>query len=82
MPRVPDLTAADYADEIDELDQALIAYRLADLPNGKPKTNNGIVAECGCQLARKIRLSRSTYDLGPIYCGLCERPFTAATGEG
>jgi hypothetical protein len=79
---VPDLTAADYAAEVDELDQALIAYRLADVPNGKPKTNNGIVAECGCQPARKIRLSRSTYDLGPIYCGLCEQSFTSTTEEG
>jgi hypothetical protein len=79
---VPDLTAADYADQIDELDQALIAYRLADVPNGKPKTNNGIVAECGCEPARKIRLSRSTHDLGPIDCGICEQPFTDATEEG
>jgi len=73
---VPDLTAADYAAEIDELDQALIAYRLTDVSNGKPKTNNGIVAECSCEPARKIRLSHSTYDLGPIYCA---QSFTAAT---
>jgi hypothetical protein len=79
---VPDLTAADYATAIDVLDDALIAYRLADVPNGKPKANNGIVAECGCEPARKIRLSRSTYDLGPIDCGLCEQPFTGTTEEG
>jgi hypothetical protein len=79
---VPDLTATDYADQIDELDRALTAYRLTDVPNGKPKTNNGIVAECGCEPARKIRLSRSTYDLGPIFCGICEQPFTGTTEEG
>src|SRR6266496_563512 len=73
---VPDLTAADYTTELDVLDQTLIAYRLADIPNGKPKTNNGIVAECGCEPARKIRLSRSTYDLGPIYYSVCKQPFT------
>jgi hypothetical protein len=79
---VPDVTAADYAEQIDVLDLALIAHRLADVPNGKPKTNNGIVAECGCAPARKIRLSRSTYDLGAIYCGICEQPFIGTTEEG
>ena len=53
---VPDLTARDYAEAVDALDQALTAYRLADLHDAKPKTNNGIVAECGCDPARKIRL--------------------------
>ena len=75
---VPDLTAADYADQIDILDQALIAYRLADARDSKPKTNNDIVAECGCEPARKIRLSRTTYELGPIHCDLCDRDFVAA----
>ena len=79
---IPDLTAVDYADVVDELAAALIAYRLADVPGGKPKTNNGIVAECGCEPARKIRLSRTTYDLGPIHCGICEQPFTATTEQG
>jgi hypothetical protein len=79
---MPDLTARDYADAVDELDQAPTAYRLADLHDAKPKTNNGIVAECRCDPARKIRLSRSAYDLGLIDCGICGQPFTAATDKG
>ena len=79
---VPDLTARDYADAVDVLDQALTAYRLADLHDTKPKTNNGVVAECGCDPTRKIRLSRSTYDLGPMFCGICEQSFTSTTEEG
>ncbi len=79
---VPDMTARYYADVVDELDQALTAYRVADVHDAKPKTNNGVVAECGCDPARNIRVSRSTYDLGPIGCGVCEQPFTATTDEG
>lgn len=43
----------------------------------KPK--NGYSAECGC--GRKIRVSASTYEAGPITCGLCGEPFTAPDAE-
>src|SRR5690348_13975807 len=36
---VPDLTAADYADQVADLEEALTAYRLADVPDGKTKSN-------------------------------------------
>jgi hypothetical protein len=75
---VPDSTAADYALQLTGLAAALSAYRLADHhQTGRGGSNNGIVAECACQPARKIRLSRSTFDHGPIECGVCGAEFTS-----
>lgn len=79
---VPDLTAADYANQVAELEEALTAYRLAGMPADKTKSNNGIVATCGCEPVRKIRLSKTTYELGSIYCGICEQVFTGDVEEG
>lgn len=79
---VPDLTASDYADQVAELEEALTAYRLTDVPADKTRSNNGVVATCGCEPARKIRLSKTTYELGPIYCGICEMAFTGDVEEG
>jgi hypothetical protein len=75
---VPDATAAGYALELTGLAAALSAYRLADHhAPGRTGSNNGLVAECGCEPARKIRISRSTFDQGPIDCGLCGEAFSA-----
>ncbi|MBA8825298.1 hypothetical protein FHX42_002649 [Saccharopolyspora lacisalsi] len=41
---------------------------------GRRSNNNGVSAACEC--GRRIRLARSTYDQGPITCGLCRREFT------
>ena len=72
---VPDLTLADYVDQVAELEDALTAYRLADVPADKTKSNNGVVATCGCDPVRKIRLSKTTYEQGSVYCGICEQAF-------
>lgn len=45
----------------------------------KKKSNNGVAAVCNC--GRRIRVSRSTYEAGPILCGLCAAPFTAEDPE-
>jgi hypothetical protein len=75
---VPDATAADYAPQLATLAAALGAYRLADHHlSGRGGSNNGIVAECACEPARKIRLSRSSFEQGPIECGVCSAGFTA-----
>lgn len=67
-----------YADQVDQLAGVLVAYRRsfgrAD-DTGRPSSNNGVSAVCDC--GRKIRVSRTVYELGPIQCTLCETPFTA-----
>lgn len=50
-----------------------------DTEEDKPKSNNGISAVCGCD--RKVRVSHSTYDAGPIICGLCGTAFTDPDAE-
>jgi hypothetical protein len=41
---------------------------------GRKSNNNGVSASCGC--GRKIRVSRSTLELGSIACGICGEAFT------
>lgn len=70
-----DQAAITYADTITTLGKALNAYRHPDLFVGKQRTNNnnGITVECDCP--RKIRLSDTAFEQGPIVCGVCEMPF-------
>lgn len=71
---VPDETAADYAEVVAALDAALTLVRR---PSPKGSANGGgsstLACVCGCQ--RKVRVSRSTLQLGPITCGVCDEPF-------
>ncbi|GAA1974786.1 hypothetical protein [Amycolatopsis minnesotensis] len=39
---------------------------------------NYVAATCGCEPPRRIRAARSSLDLGPITCGLCDQPFDEA----
>jgi hypothetical protein len=48
--------------------------RLPKVTTGRKSNNNGISASCGC--GRKIRVSRSTLELGSIACGICGEAFT------
>jgi hypothetical protein len=48
--------------------------RLPRVTGGRKSNNNGISASCGC--GRKIRVSRSTLELGSIACGICGEAFT------
>ncbi|WP_327144367.1 hypothetical protein [Nocardia sp. NBC_01327] len=71
---VPDQTRELYREDLDELTFALVAYRRREpVRQSGRKSNNGLPAECGC--GRKIRVSRSTLNDGPIYCGLCANRF-------
>lgn len=78
---VPTTTASSYATEIAKLDGALVAYRIMELgaAGGRKSNNNGVSASCDC--GRKIRISRSVFDLGSISCGVCETEFVAADDE-
>jgi hypothetical protein len=68
-------TEARYAAVLDELGAAMQAYRHADEAGGKKRanSNNGLSLSCACP--RKIRVSLSTVEDGPILCGVCEAPF-------
>ena len=66
---------ADYAATITGLTQALKAFRHPEISITKQRTNNnnGITAECECP--RKIRLSDTAFQEGPIVCAACEAAF-------
>jgi hypothetical protein len=69
-----DTATVHYRASIDTLTAALHAWRHVDLPGeGNQRSNNGVSAECECP--RKIRISTSVLDVGPIWCGLCYRAF-------
>lgn len=73
---VPDTTATRYTAEVAKLETAIVAYRVAEMTSGGRKSsNNGVSAECGC--GRKIRVSKRTYEDGPIICGKCGTEFAA-----
>lgn len=80
-PTSPTATADSYRHAIDALDAAIVAYRLTDIAGaGKTKTNNGVVAVCGC--GRKLRVSSSMFEVGPIVCGVRNAEFEAEDDEG
>jgi hypothetical protein len=70
-------TAARYRIVIDGLAGALGAYRHAEVIETKQRAsnNNGVTCECDCP--RKIRVSQTVYEAGPIVCGVCDIPFRA-----
>jgi hypothetical protein len=68
-------TMAHFRTVIDGLAGALGAYRHAEVIETKQRAsnNNGVTCECDCP--RKIRLSQTVYEAGPIVCGVCDTPF-------
>jgi hypothetical protein len=74
-----DDTTAAYQREIARLGKALRAYRHPE-PTGEGKqrtnNNNGVSAECECP--RKIRLSVTAFEDGPIVCAVCGSAFLPA----
>jgi hypothetical protein len=73
---VPDTTVIEYTRQLDELAAVLTAWRHREAdPDRRTNSNNGLPAVCGC--GRRIRVAPSTYQAGPILCGLCGNEFTA-----
>jgi hypothetical protein len=70
-----DRAAAEYADTLTGLSAALKAFRHPEtfVPKQRTNNNNGVTAECACP--RKIRLSDTAFEKGPIVCAVCESPF-------
>jgi hypothetical protein len=61
--------------ELKTLADALSVYRHPEPVRTKdrPNSNNGLALECLCR--RKIRVSRTVAEQGPITCGVCNTPF-------
>ncbi|MBY8859284.1 hypothetical protein K7711_22630 [Nocardia sp. CA2R105] len=78
LTTMPEGTRTRYRDQLEELTDALVAYRRRepDHRSGRKSNNNGLAAECDC--GRKIRVSRTAYDVGQIICGRCRAAFTSA----
>lgn len=71
-PDITDECAETYATAISAIDKALRATRGIE-PAGPKSARNGVVLVCGCD--RKIRLSESVAEEGPITCGVCDEEF-------
>jgi hypothetical protein len=71
---VPDKLAADYADELADLDAALKLWRYAEqqLPT---QTGSRNLLACQCSCGRKLRVAKATLEQAPILCGACAEPF-------
>lgn len=80
LTSVPETTIKAYADVLDDLRAALVAWRHAEVATiGKKKSTNLAVAECACP--RKIRVARATLAEAPITCGKCGVDFVTEDDE-
>lgn len=72
----PDTQAA-YTTPLRGLQKALTAWRHPDTNTGnasRTSSNNGLTCQCDCD--RRIRVSTTVYEAGPITCGICDQDFT------
>jgi hypothetical protein len=71
----------EYRRELTRLGSALTLFRRAERPAGaKPASTN--LLPCVCDCGRKIRVARSTLEVGDILCGVCGGTFTAESPVG
>jgi hypothetical protein len=70
-----EITAARYRVAITSLAAALSVYRHPETFEDKQRTNNnnGVSAECECP--RKLRISLTVFEAGPIRCDMCGEAF-------
>jgi len=74
-------TAEEYRPILDQLAAALSTWRHAEPARaaGRSKTSNGV--SCSCECPRKIRVSVSVLEAGPILCGVCDAAFLPEQGD-
>ena len=71
-----DAAAADYADTMTTLSAALRVFRHPEpMGQAKQRTNNNNGVSCECLCPRKIRLSVTAFEEGPIVCAACDAAF-------
>jgi hypothetical protein len=71
---VPELTAAAYAAQLEELAAALVLWRRLELRTGGGSRSRNLLA-CVCACGRRIRVAKATLAEAPIVCGGCAEPF-------
>lgn len=64
-----------YRQELADLTKALRVFRHPEPVHLKTRTNSNNGLSCECECGRKIRISKSVHEAGPILCGLCDFPF-------
>jgi hypothetical protein len=72
---VPESAQAEWAPQIEALENVLGFYRLMPEPQEKKPSSNLPVLECRCPEPRKIRMSKKAREEGPVVCGVCESVF-------
>jgi hypothetical protein len=71
---VPELTAAAYAGQLEDLAAALVLWRRQEHRIGPgPRSRNLLAATCDC--GRRIRAAKTTLAEAPILCAACQHPF-------
>ncbi|QYG95835.1 hypothetical protein HC251_25125 (plasmid) [Iamia sp. SCSIO 61187] len=70
-------TRTAYRAVLEDLAQAITAYRHPEPTGGRASNNNGVVLTCAC--GRRIRASDTVAAAGPITCGLCSTDFAPAS---
>lgn len=78
-PDITDGCAARYADAIFAIEDALKITRTVE-PKTTDGSRNGVALVCGCE--RKIRVSESVAEEGPIVCGRCAEEFLPEGSKG
>jgi len=68
-------TAAQYSATLDELADALVMWRAAELPRGRTTRHTESPTLCLCGCPRQLRLPRSILEGPPVLCGECGAPF-------
>jgi hypothetical protein len=76
---IPAATREAYAQTIAELGQALRLIRTVETTGGG--TSSKPTPPCVCRCGRKIRVSKSVLEGGPILCGACGGEFALAAPE-
>jgi hypothetical protein len=76
LTTLPERTAMVYADAIATLERALTGHREREHRRVAPGSAGSLACVCGC--GRRLRVARGVLGRGPILCGVCEQPFTAA----
>src|SRR5690606_26327182 len=72
-----------YTTPLRGLQKALTAWRHPDTNTGaasRASSNNGLTCQCGCD--RRIRISQTAFEVGPITCGICGENFTHDDTDG
>lgn len=72
-----------YTTPLRALRKALTAWRHPDTNTAgtsRSSSNNGLTCQCGCD--RRIRVSATVLEAGPITCGICGENFTHEDTDG